>query len=489
MLRIKKLFKIAGLLSIALITQGTFAQNGKPEVLYFNNDQTFKVLQFTDVHWAAKEPGCKATLTMMNEVLDKEKPDLVVYTGDVVLSEFENRDELASGWKEVTAPVRDRKINWVAVLGNHDSEGNVARNSVYDCFTNLPYNINGTTNHTFADFSLPVSTTNGATGAVLYFFDSNDYAGMFQPGKYGWITKDQVEAYQKQSENYTKQNNGTPVPSLAFFHIPIPEYKELYSSKDQLTGHVGEEVSSPDINSGLFAAMALNGDVMGVFCGHDHNNDFIGEWHDIALAYGRCSGNNAYGDYRNGARVITLTPHQFSFDSWISIPSRKEFRYHFPKNTPVITDYLPAQSQNINYVQGINYTYYKGEVSSVNEIESLKEVKSGNANNFDLSLADQEDHYAFVFEGFIDIPAKDVYTFYLRSDDGSQLFIDDVLVVDNDGGHSARTRKGHAGLDSGKHKIKLLYFEDYMGQELKVGIQSQLLKKDFIKPQMLFRKK
>ncbi len=472
-----------------LIIQNVVAQGNKPKALYFNNDKNFKIVQFTDVHWAAKEPGCLATLAMMNDVLDNEKPDLVVYTGDIVLSEYENREELAKGWKEVTAPVRDRKIKWVAVLGNHDSEGSVARNSVYDCFIDLPYNINPIVNKEFSDFSIPVCKANGEVGSVLYLFDSNDYAGTFQPGKYGWITKEQIAAYQKQSETYTQNNNGVPVPSLAFFHIPIPEYKQVYDRKDELTGHVGEGVSSPDINSGLFASMALNGDVMGVFCGHDHNNDFIGEFHDIALAYGRCSGYNAYGDYRNGARVISLTPGQFAFDTWISIPSRKEFTYHFPKNCPEIKDYLPAQSSNIQLAQGIDFSYYKGEISSVSDINNLKPEEKGTLRNFDISGADQEDHFAFIFEGFIDIPLKDVYTFYVRSDDGSQLYIDDVLVVDNDGGHSARTHKGHVGLEKGKHKIKLLYFEDYMGQELQVGIQSKTLKRDFLKPQMLYHEK
>lgn len=36
----------------------------------------------------------------------------------------------------------------------------------------------------------------------------------------------------------------------------------------------GEPVCDPQLNSGLFNAMLECGDVMGVFCGHDHNNDY-----------------------------------------------------------------------------------------------------------------------------------------------------------------------------------------------------------------------
>jgi len=46
------------------------------------------------------------------------------------------------------------------------------------------------------------------------------------------------------------------------------------------------------------------------------------------------------------------------------------------------------------------------------------------------------------FSGFIDVPADGQYTFYTSSDDGSKLYIDNQLVVNNDGEHSLRERSG-----------------------------------------------
>lgn len=60
-------------------------------------------------------------------------------------------------------------------------------------------------------------------------------------------------------------------------------------------GHKFEPVCAAQVNSGLFAALLEMGDVMGTFCGHDHVNDFHGQYHGIRLCYGRSSGHSTYG--------------------------------------------------------------------------------------------------------------------------------------------------------------------------------------------------
>ena len=72
-------------------------------------------------------------------------------------------------------------------------------------------------------------------------------------------------------------------------------------------------------------------DVMGVFVGHDHHNDFIGQECGIALAYGRVTGYDADSDLERGARIIELQENQFSFTSWITTPKGSEYCYHYPE--------------------------------------------------------------------------------------------------------------------------------------------------------------
>ncbi|WP_373804028.1 metallophosphoesterase, partial [Bacteroides heparinolyticus] len=52
--------------------------------LRFRSDKKFKIVQFTDIHWVPGNPASEDAYACMNAVLDAEKPDLVVYTGDLV---------------------------------------------------------------------------------------------------------------------------------------------------------------------------------------------------------------------------------------------------------------------------------------------------------------------------------------------------------------------------------------------------------------------
>lgn len=64
-----------------------------------------------------------------------------------------------------------------------------------------------------------------------------------------------------------------------------------------------------------------------------------------------------------------------------------------------------------------------------------------------------------VFMGYIDVPADGVYTFSLTSDDGSLLYIDDKLLINNDGGHSAVEVAAQTALKKGAHKLYARYFD------------------------------
>ncbi|KAJ9436984.1 hypothetical protein DIPPA_03422 [Diplonema papillatum] len=61
--------------------------------------------------------------------------------------------------------------------------------------------------------------------------------------------------------------------------------------------------------------------------------------------------------------------------------------------------------------------------------------------------------------GHLKIDEAGDYTFYISSDDGSRLFIDGSLIVDNGGLHGTRTKEGTLRLDAGLHTVDLQYFE------------------------------
>ena len=83
---------------------------------------------------------------------------------------------------------------------------------------------------------------------------------------------------------------------MAFFHIPLIEYNEIRGDGKTYGNDKEGGVASANINSGMFASFLDMRDVMGVFVGHDHDNDFIGIDKGIALGYGRVTGADAYGE-------------------------------------------------------------------------------------------------------------------------------------------------------------------------------------------------
>jgi len=118
---------------------------------------------------------------------------------------------------------------------------------------------------------------------------------------------------------------------------------------------------------------------------------------------------------------------------------------------------------------GLRFTYYEGAFERLPRFDTLTPRGVGIARSFDVAaLADREDHYAILFEGYLEVSAPGMYRFEVESDDGSRLYLHGRQVVDNDGSHSARTRAGRMALAPGLHPLRLEYFEDYMGQELEL---------------------
>jgi hypothetical protein len=67
--------------------------------------------------------------------------------------------------------------------------------------------------------------------------------------------------------------------------------------------------------------------------------------------------------------------------------------------------------------------------------------------------------YALDCTGVFNVPATQVYNLTLNSDDGSQLLIDGVSIIDNDGEHSATSKSGSIALEAGQHSVELQYFQ------------------------------
>lgn len=462
--------------------------NKEGAALQFNDQGFLKIAQFTDIHWDNNSENCPKTVASIKHVLEVEKPDVAILTGDIV-----TKAPAKDGWMAIARIFEETRIHWALTLGNHDAETGVTRCEIFDMLKDYPYfigekgpeDISGCGN-----YALPVYDSKGEkVSAVLYCIDSNDYPTTPRLGHYDWIHFNQIEWYRNTSKAYAKSNGEIPLTSLAFIHIPINEFKNI-EGKMTTVGINEEGVACSDINSGFFASLVEMDDVIGVFCGHDHNNDYIGMEKDIALAFGRRSGADSYGNYETGARIIHLYEGKRKFDSWIRTQgSGAKTYYYYPSGLSSVDEAtLPLMKarQADPEKQGVAYSYYEGKFSKVADMDRATPVNEGELPNFDISIAQVDDWMGFEYRAWIKIPETGVYRFYTFSDDGSVLYIDNRVVVDNDGSHSERRRDGKVLLEAGFHELKLSYFERYMGEMLEVGYASRNIPETVLPDSILF---
>jgi hexosaminidase len=115
---------------------------------------------------------------------------------------------------------------------------------------------------------------------------------------------------------------------------------------------------------------------------------------------------------------------------------------------------------------GLGYAYYESEVSSVRSFPFESPQREGVANEVGFLGFEREQRFALQFTGYVRVPRSAVYTFYLTSDDGSELVIGGEVVVDNDGYHGSQEKGGMIALEAGYHPITVRYFQAWGGKDL-----------------------
>ena len=248
----KKLF-----VALSLLVFSIFIVNGQEKpILKFNSQSRFKIVQFTDIHLQYDSYRSDSVLVMMKTIIEREKPDLVMLTGDVVGSDNRKR-----AWLKVAQVMIDTKTPWAAMLGNHDAEYELTSEQTMDAIAGLPYNLTVSGPEEIAgagNYVLPIKSSDSEeTVALCYVLDVShtNHPPENHSGDYEWIDNSQVEWYKKQSKAFTGQNGGKPLPALAFFHIPFPEYNEVMGKSTTFGFQSEGGRSIPTGRSNLYAAM------------------------------------------------------------------------------------------------------------------------------------------------------------------------------------------------------------------------------------------
>lgn len=316
---------ILGLTMLMCIGQA-FAQN----TLRFKKG-LFKIVQITDLHYKLGVKASEQGLACVREMVETEKPDLVVVTGDIIYSAPAD-----STLSVVLKTFAKLGVPFCMTFGNHDYDFKTPAVALYNQMQKTPNCVMPVLQGKNTDYSLSILSSNGKrTAAVLYCIDTHNKPAIGGIGGYQWISHNQITWYRQRSMVYKQKNGGRPVPSLAFLHIPLPEFNYATDNTQcPMYGSRLEKAYSPSINSGMFASIKEMGDIMGVFCGHDHDNDYAVSYFNVLLAHGRFSGGNTeYNHLKRGARVIVLKEGKREFDTWIrEVGGNVLYRTTYPKS-------------------------------------------------------------------------------------------------------------------------------------------------------------
>jgi alpha-L-rhamnosidase len=185
-----------------------------------------------------------------------------------------------------------------------------------------------------------------------------------------------------------------------------------------------------------------------------------------------------------------------------SLPDLNSIKYNaqfeLDKNTDVKAiaykeKYIPSfvKSIAVNFVDpsvnGIDYTVYEGMWDKKPDLDKIKPVSSGRVNRFHVkNIEKREDHIAIIFKSNLHIDDDGDYIFYSNANDGSVLYLDNKVVVDNAGYFGPKVDSGKIQLQKGRHFIKVLYFENTGSESINVYIEGPNLTKQPIPPYKLF---
>ena len=160
------------------------------------------------------------------------------------------------------------------------------------------------------------------------------------------------------------------------------------------------------------------------------------------------------------------------------------YKFRFTKQKP-LQPIIITNEEN-----GLLYKYYEGDWNKIPDFKSEKVVKEGFVDDIVSNVSKRKENYGLVLSGNILIPKKDIYTFYLRSNDGSRLTIGDKMISEINGKAGLDpifAAPSRIALDKGFHSFELEYFQSFTRNSLFVEIESDDIVKQVIPSSMLFK--
>ncbi len=310
--------------------------------LQFKNGK-FRILQVSDpqdMHYPRR-----SMLKMLDKAYDILKPDLVVFTGDNVLSNhlldarFGNK-KVAEGYEAtkvrmkkslaiILEPLQKRGIPFAMIFGNHDDMCCMTKEEIIDLYREYGCFVGLTDTYGYGDVGTHnVIIYSGDSPAFnLWMMDTSRQDKALDKGFEG-VTQEAVEWYVSTSNELKELNGGKPMPSLMFQHIPMSEIDDcveecgsdaqgavrMYDEDKYIrlkpekvnSGRLYEPTPGCKANYGQFDAVKQQGDVLAVVYGHHHMNMFDITHDGVRMIQTPAASFRCYGNSLRGVRVFDI---------------------------------------------------------------------------------------------------------------------------------------------------------------------------------------
>ncbi len=265
--------------------------SSESNILHADAKRPFRVLQLTDLHDDVSDALTEQTYADIRRLLKTWSPDFLAVTGDIWCGD-DKPDRGPNLMKRDLEFLSSLKTPWAFTWGNHDYKSDLETDTAriastpYACmeFGDGRGNCRVEIRH------------DGGPAWDIYFL--NSHGECLWPDDLDWLESEAVRI---------REDRGTAVPAIAFFHIPLQQYETARLS-GKVCGIALEDALSWGNSADRFDPIRRVGAIRACFVGHSHVNDFHFEKDGIVLAYGRATGHGGYGAdrLRKGAKLIEL---------------------------------------------------------------------------------------------------------------------------------------------------------------------------------------
>lgn len=342
--------------------------------LNFKNSQ-FKIMQIADVQ--EDVPHNPDTVKLIELAVEREKPDLVVFTGDQIQGYSPCYRENATTKAEVCIdsflePLVKRNIPYAFTFGNHDEDCKVSKATQLEFYGKHENCVKPLDGDRFDEGTYTVrikSSDNSKDVLALYLIDTGKKGS---DGAYEPLSKERISWLSQ-----AREKNGY-LPAIVFQHIPCPEFydvikkvpfytrgavegfrsrKGYYLLENPAEGEfMRENPASPEINNGEFDEIIKHDDIFALYVGHDHINSFSRKLRGVTLGYTQGAGFNTYGPGKDrGVRIFVLDESNIKdFETYtVTMGELCDYKPHSPFKEFIFTHSPTSVDQGVSIAKKV----------------------------------------------------------------------------------------------------------------------------------------